>query len=165
MWYDQEAAAIQAVKVPGTIIKCGKVSWCTIDGFLHCKLPSGRMLGYCDPIVVRKPTPWGAMKDVLTYMGTDPYTKKWRRQDTYGGMLVENITQAVARDLMAESMLRCHEGDTYDVILSVHDELIAEADEGKGDTKEFEHLMATTPAWADGCPVAAEGWSGYRYRK
>jgi DNA polymerase len=98
-------------------------------------------------------------------MGVDPYSKKWRRQDTYGGMLVENITQAVARDLMAEAMLRCHEGGTYDVILSVHDELLAEADEGCGDVREFENLMAALPDWAEGCPVTAEGWSGYRYKK
>lgn len=165
MWWDQEAAAIEAVKRSGTTIRCGRVFWRVIDGFLHCKLPSGRLLGYADPVVVKRPTPWGAMKDALTYAGVDPYTKKWRRQDTYGGMLVENITQAVARDLMAEAMLRAHEGDTYDVILSVHDELIAEADDGKGDVREFERLMAETPAWAEGCPVTAEGWSGYRYKK
>ena len=130
-----------------------------------CRLPSGRLLGYCDPVVVQRMTPWGTAKDALTYMGVDPYTKKWRRQDTYGGMLVENITQATARDLMAEAMLRAHDGDTYDVILSVHDELIAEADEDKGDVREFERLMAETPDWAEGCPVTAEGWSGHRYRK
>jgi DNA polymerase len=98
-------------------------------------------------------------------MGVDPYTKKWCRHDTYGGMIVENITQAVARDLMAEAMLRAHEGDTYDVVLSVHDELIAEADEGEGDVREFEDLMAGLPDWAEGCPVTAEGWSGGRYKK
>jgi DNA polymerase len=165
MWYDQEAAAMEAVRRPGNSIRCGKIVWRVVGAFLYCKLPSGRLLAYCDPIIVKKPTPWGEMRDALTYMGVDPYTKKWRRQDTYGGMLVENITQAVARDLMAESMLAAHEGDTYDPILSVHDELIAEADDGKGDVKEFEHLMATTPAWAEGCPVSAEGWSGYRYKK
>lgn len=165
MWWDQEAAAIDAVKNPGRTVRCGRVYWRVVDGFLHCKLPSGRLLGYADPLVVKKPTPWGAQKDALTYMGVDPYSKKWRRQDTYGGMLVENITQAVARDLMAEAMLRCHEGGTYDVILSVHDELLAEADEGCGDVREFENLMAALPDWAEGCPVTAEGWSGYRYKK
>ncbi len=165
MWWDQEAAAIAAVKRPGQTIRCGKIQWRVVDGFLHCKLPSGRLLGYAEPLVVNRMTSWGAMKNGLTFMGTDPYTKKWCRQDTYGGMLVENITQAVARDLMAHAMLTCHEGDTYDIILSVHDELIGEADIGKGSVEEFESLMATTPDWAEGCPVVAEGWTGFRYKK
>lgn len=165
MWWDMEAAAIAAVKAPGRVVKCGRVRWCVVDGFLHCKLPSGRLLGYCDPVVMKRKTPWGEDRDALTYMGVDPYTKKWRRQDTYGGMLVENITQATARDLMAEAMLRCHDEGLYDVILSVHDELIAECDEDKGSVKDFEAAMAETPPWAEGCPVKAEGWTGRRYRK
>lgn len=165
MWWDQEAAAIAATKNPGRTFRCGRVFWRSFDGFLHCKLPSGRLLGYCDPQVHKRKTPWGAERDALTYMGVDPYTKKWRRQDTYGGMLVENITQAVARDLMADAMLRCHEEGLYDVILSVHDELIAECDEGAGSVRDFEDIMAHVPDWAEGCPVAAEGWTGYRYKK
>lgn len=165
MWWDQEQAAIAAVKYPGRTVVCGRVSWRVIDGFLHCKLPSGRLLGYCEPLVIKKKTPWGEEREALTYMGVDPYTKKWRRQDTYGGMLVENITQATARDLMADAMLRCHEQGMYEVILSVHDELIAECDEDEGDVKDFEAAMAHTEEWADGCPVAAEGWTGYRYKK
>lgn len=165
MWWDQEAAAIAAGKNPGRTFRCGKVYWRSFDGFLHCKLPSGRLLGYCDPQVLKKKTPWGEERDCLTYMGVDPYTKKWRRQDTYGGMLVENITQATARDLMADAMLRCHDEGIYDVILSVHDELIAECDEDKGSVEDFEATMAHVPDWAEGCPVAAEGWSGYRYKK
>ena len=165
MWWDQEAAAIAAVRHPGRTFRCGKVFWRSFDGFLHCKLPSGRLLGYSEPRIFKKKTPWGEERDCLTYMGVDPYTKKWRRQDTYGGMLVENITQAVARDLMADAMLRCHEEGMYDVILSVHDELIAECDEGVGSVKDFETVMAHVPDWAAGCPVSAEGWTGYRYKK
>ncbi|MFA5702863.1 MAG: DNA polymerase [Advenella sp.] len=165
MWWDQEAAAMAAVRAPGRTVTCGKVQWRCFDGFLHCKLPSGRLLGYCEPLLVKKKTPWGDERDCLTYMGVDPYTKKWRRQDTYGGMLVENITQATARDLMADAMLRCHEQGTYDVILSVHDELIAECDEDAGSVEDFEMMMAHAEPWADGCPVAAEGWTGKRYKK
>ena len=67
--------------------------------------------------------------------------------------------------LMADAMLRCHDEGMYDVILSVHDELIAECDEDKGSVEDFEAIMAHVPDWAEGCPVAAEGWSGYRYKK
>ena len=53
----------------------------------------------------------------------------------------------------------------YQVILSVHDELLSECPEGKADYEEFEELMAALPPWGAGCPVAAEGWQGIRYRK
>ncbi len=66
---------------------------------------------------------------------------------------------------MAEAMVAADESDLYEVVLSVHDELIAEVEEGKGSVEEFEELMSRTPGWARGCPVKAEGWRGRRYRK
>lgn len=165
MWWKMNEAAIAATKTPGRVVRCGRILWKSQDGFLQCRLPSGRGLSYSSPAVAPSQTPWGAVTEVLTFMAMDPYTKKWRRQDTYGGMLVENITQAVARDLMADAMLRCQEDGVYDVILSVHDELIAECDLDKGSVREFEALMAHTEEWAAGCPVSAEGWSGFRYKK
>jgi len=165
MWWAQEEAAIAAVKTPGRVVRCGRVRWRYQGKFLYCKLPSGRNLAYAEPIVVQRETPWGAMKDMLTFMGVDSYSKQWVRQSTYGGTLVENITQAVARDLMADAKLRVEASGTYEVLLSVHDEIIAEADVGTGNVKEFESLISETPAWAEGCPVAAEGWSAFRYKK
>jgi DNA polymerase len=101
-------------------------------------------------------------KSVLTHMGV--VNGQWVREATYGGKLVENIDQAASRDLMAEAMLR-HEKAGYKVLLSVHDEVIAEIPEGFGSVEEFEQIMAVLPSWAAGCPVAAEGWRGKRYRK
>lgn len=164
MWADQNAAAIQAVE-DGEAVECSYVTWRPEAPFLFCELPSGRQLAYPFPEIRGRMTPWGAVQSALTYTGTDPHTRKWTRQTTYGGMLVENITQAVARDLMAEAMLRCEGSDTYDLVLTVHDEMIAEADEGAGSVREFEALMAEVPTWAAGCPVEAEGWTGLRYRK
>lgn len=103
--------------------------------------------------------------DALTFMHENSVTRKWERKETYGGELVENATQATARDLMAEAMLRVDKHPDYDLLLSVHDEEIAECDEDKGSVEEFEALMEELPDWAEGCPVDAEGWSGYRYRK
>ena len=164
MWNDQEAAAMKAVQT-GRRIRCGKVYWFVEEDFLYCELPSGRRLAYPEPEINETWTSWGELRDILTFKGINIHSRKWERLSTYGGMLTENIVQAVARDLMAEAMLRCEESETYEPVLTVHDELIAEAVIGTGNVKEFEHLMATCPPWARGCPVEAEGWAGFRYHK
>jgi DNA polymerase len=178
MWRDQESAALAAIKTPGRVVEAsrGRNSWVVeqvgdAGMFLKTYLPSGRPLHYYDPKIMRKRTPWKnpdgspVFQPCITFMGIDPYTKKWTRMDTYGGSLVENITQATARDLMAGAMVKAEDEGKYEVIMSVHDELVCEVDEGTGDVREFEELMAFTPGWAHGCPVEAEGWIGKRYRK
>lgn len=101
----------------------------------------------------------------LSYMGVDQYTRKWKRIKTYGGKLVENVTQATARDVLAESLLRIERAG-YPICLHVHDEVICEVP----DTSEFSgktlgRMLATVPTWATGLPLAAEGEEIYRYRK
>lgn len=164
MWEDQEASAIAAVESRSPV-QCGKVRWVYQAPFLYCELPSGRRLAYCEPRVKLTMMPWGKEKAVLSYMGVDSYTRQWKRQSVYGGLLTENIVQAIARDLMADGMLRAEVTGVYQIVLSVHDELIAEADEGTGSVKEFEDLMSALPDWTSGIPVAAEGWTGTRYHK
>lgn len=164
LWYDQEAAAIKAVQT-GREIEAGKVSWFVQGSFLYCELPSGRRLAYPFPKVSMQETSWGSQKLTLQFMTVNPKTRQWMPQKTYGGMLVENITQAVARDLMAAALLRLEQHPVYSPVLSVHDEAIAEAPVGTGSVKEFEHLVSALPDWAEGLPVAAEAWSGLRYRK
>lgn len=164
LWWDQEAAALQAM-ASRRPVRVGRITWELRGRFLYCTLPSGRRLAYPDPEVQLRQTPWGEPKDMLTYMGINTYTRQWGRQTTYGGKLVENIVQAISRDLMADAMLQMEKGGVYRPVLSVHDELIAEAPLGQGDVHEFEQLMATVPAWAKGCPVKAEGWRGERYHK
>lgn len=172
LWYAQEGAAVEAVRFPGKMVGCGKVTWLYVDGVLYCRLPSGRKLAYNSPEVRITEKPWGGEGYQLSYMGIDSKTKQWTRQHSYGGMLVENITQAVARDLMAEAMLRVEEAG-YPVVLSVHDEIVVEVrstfgwdtPEGDGRVQQFCRLMSELPAWASGLPVKAEGWRGQRYRK
>jgi DNA polymerase len=78
--------------------------------------------------------------------------------------LTENAVQAIARDLMVAAMYRVEEAG-YRIVLSVHDELVSEAEPTR-DVKEYEKLVAgPNPEWAKGCPVAAEAWTGPRYRK
>lgn len=166
LWYDQETAAGDAtLDKEGTEYECYPVTWGRDGRFLYCRLPSGRNLAYPEPAIKPVTTSWGARKNSLTYMGVNAVTRKWMRQTSYGGLLVENIVQAISRDIMAEAMLRCEESQIYSPILSVHDELIAEANQHLGSVKEFEALVAQCPTWAPGCPVAAEGWAGPRYRK
>ena len=177
MWRDQEEAAIAAIKHEGRVFECrrGRNSWVVQNvGGLHCLvtyLPSGKPLFYWEPRLVRRRTPFKdwqgnpVSKEVIVFMSKPEKGKGWVPRDTYGGKLVENITQATARDLLAYAMVGVDDSEEYDVLLSVHDELICETDEDRGDLKEFERLMARTPRWAEGCPIEAEGWSGFRYRK
>lgn len=165
MWSDQEETAIAAVTHQGSVLQAGKVTWFEEGGFLYCELPSGRRLAYPDPQIRPTRTSWGAVRDQLTFMGVDTYSKQWTRQHTYGGSLVENITQAVSRDIMSDATLRCELGGLYVPVLTVHDELIAEAPLGAGSVEEFVNLLTDVPVWAEGAPIGAEGWSGTRYRK
>ncbi len=169
LWTDMNEAAIRAVHSKGRA-QCGCVTWiwektpCGVP-YLYCELPSGRRIAYPEPQLKLRQTPWGSTQRVLTFMGLNPFNHQWQRQHTYGGSLVENVVQAISRDLMAEAMLRCEASGTYELVLSVHDELVAEALLGTGSVHEFEQLMSKLPDWAPGCPVAAEGWAGPRYRK
>lgn len=164
-WRDIEAAAIEATRRgrDAEPVECGRLRWAVRGRFLHCRLPSGRLLSYCDPWVDWEQTKYGP-RPKLKFWGIDTYTHKWSEQTTYGGKLTENVVQALCRDLMAEAMLRV-EAAGYSVVLSVHDELVSEVPVGFGSVQEFEALMAESPAWAAGMPVAAEGWRGTRYRK
>lgn len=165
-WYDVERAACIAVENGDGAppVQLGRVAFAVRGRFLHCKLPSGRLLSYCDPWLEVAETPWGEPTVKLRYWGVNPKTKQWNRTSTYGGKLTENIVQAVCRDLMRDAMHRA-EAAGYPNVLTVHDELVAEIPKGFGSVEEYEAILAELPAWADGFPVVAEGWRGERYRK
>lgn len=167
LWQDQEIAAIKALKnrKNEAIIECGKVSWHMDKDWLCCRLPSNRLMRYKDPAIKISETSWGEKKPALTYMCMSSVMHKWCRTITYGGKLVENVTQAIARDIMAWAMLKLHKDGTYDTIMSVHDEIISEVDENKGSIDEFETLISTIPFWAKGCPITAEAERVNRYKK
>ena len=162
-WSNQEVAAIRATRNKKPV-PCGYTIWLREGHFLYCELPSGRRLAYPYPEIRLRMTPWGAEKEALTFMGINTYTKKWERQGTYGGSIVENIVQAIARDIMADAMQRCELAD-YPVVLTVHDEIISEVPILAGSVHEFEEILTTVPNWAKNCPIAAEGWCGGRYKK
>lgn len=161
-WYEVEDAALAAVRTPGLVGRAGRIKYRVKGPYLWCVLPSGRPLCYPLPRLVDTITPWGATKEAVEISTTNSYTRKWERRTVYGGLLVENITQAVARDVMADAMLRV-EAAGYPITLTVHDEVLAES--AAGDLAEFQQLMSEMPEWADGLTLKVSGWKGERYRK
>lgn len=156
-WHELQNAFILAAQTPGMTVHARKVSFRREGAWLKVKLPSGRFLCYPSPKVSEDGT--------CSYMGLDQYTRKWQRQATYGGKLLENITQAVARDVMAHAMPLAEE-EGYSILLTVHDELITETpDEVEFNAEGLSGIMARQPDWAEGLPLAAAGFEAYRYRK
>jgi DNA polymerase len=165
LWYELERAALEAVAQPGKITRAGRrglIRYRVKGQYLWCVLPSGRPLCYPLPKLVDSLTPWGEVKKAVEISTTNSYTRKWERRTLYGGLQTENVVQAVARDVMAEAMLRVEEAG-YPVVLTVHDEILAEAETGSLD--HFNELMSVTPEWAPELVVKVEGWEGERYRK
>lgn len=128
-------------------------------GTLMIRLPSGRSLVYPGTRLETSPERSG---EIITYYGTDA-AKKWTRIESYGPKFVENIVQAVSRDILADAMRRSgREG--YRIIAHVHDEVIIEAfPEGSAD--EVCELMGQGPDWAEGLYLTAEGFESRFYRK
>lgn len=164
LWRHAERAAIAAVQAPGSEQRLAGCVFTKRGGYLYIVLPSKRPLCYARPRIMPRETPWGAVKAAVVAEYVDPITKRWGPRALYGGLLVENIVQAIARDLMADAMLR-QEQAGYPIILTVHDEVIADVLDGHGSVAEFTALAETVPEWARGCPVAFKAWEGDRWRK
>jgi DNA polymerase len=167
LWRDLEDAAINAVKYKGKefFAAHGKIKYCATDMWLVCTLPSGRVLHYHKPHLEKKMMSWGKEKDCLFAWGINSFTKKYEPYSLYGGILTENIAQAISACLLRYAMQKA-ESAGMPVVLTVHDELVCEVDEdsplGEVDLK---NIMEAAPAWAIGLPIAAEPWEGFRYGK
>lgn len=164
-WYDVEAAAIKAVTrgAPSTV---GPI---TIEreldpeedlDFMTIRLPSGRKLYYARPSIGRDR--FG--RDSITYQGMDQTSKKWGAIETYGGKLVENITQAVARDCLFHAM-SCLDQAGYRIVFDVHDEVVLEVPAAEADLGRVVAIMSRPIPWAPGLPLAADGWVEGYYKK
>ena len=164
-WKELNAAVIKATKGGVAIYVRGVV----VDGrnpkMLKIKLPSGRALHYLNPRVEMSETDWGAMQENVLFDKWD--AKGLQVNRLYGGLICENIVQAVARDILLNGMLEA-EKIGFIVIMTIHDEVVAESKlDSKLTYKDLEHAMTITPEWAEGMGfvLAAEGYDAAYYRK
>ena len=161
LWGAAGEACLTAVKEKGVRVPIalgGKVYAVMRGSWLLVHLPSGRFICYPAARIDES----GAS---ITYMGVNQYTRKWGRIETFAGKAVENLTQAVACDVLCHALPIVSDAG-YKPILTVHDEILTEAP----DTPEFNHkklevLMSTNPPWAMGLPLSADGFDSYRYHK
>lgn len=164
LWWDYDRVARDVIaRGPNSKpVKVGEVQFAMWQGHLLVRLPSGRTLCYRDAKLI----PGDRGMDI-SYMGVNQYTRKWERTRTYGGKIAENVTQAVARDVMRDAVLAAENKHDIPVILLVHDEIIGEVPEADADAKlqALLSLMHAPPDWALGLPVAGTGWLGDRYKK
>ena len=157
-WATLNAAAMAAVRNPDMKVPCRAIIFQMRDGVLFARLPSGRELSYPAPVI--KPGRFGTQQITFTNM------EAGRRHGTqmYGGRWAENVTSAVARDLLVDAMKRLRAGG-YVLVLHTHDEIVAEMPIGKGSIEEFKRLLVEVPAWAQGLPVAAKVFECDRFKK
>ena len=170
LWAGLQDAAHAAVENPGKRFTYRSVSYEIVDDnagrWLSCILPNGRRLWYYNPQIEKYfDENWGRVRKDLIYEGrNNKLGGTWGIVRTYGGMLTENVVQAISRDIMVEAMFRL-ERNGYDIVLTVHDEVVAEVPEGTKDIENFKKLMAEKSAWLEGCPISTDAWHRDRYRK
>lgn len=157
-WWDIEKAAIESIK-DHKDRQVGRIGVSFSNNTLWLQLPSGRRLAYIKPKL--QPNRFGRLS--ITYEGLGQ-NNKWRRIETYSGKLVENITQATARDLLAEAMWRIEKAG-LEIVGHVHDEVILEVPENGVTVEDVCQIMNQNPKWADGICLSSAGYSGSYYFK
>ena len=160
-WREVENAAKHVVKNKTSYVLRKK--YCSLKflydrGYLFIELPGGRRLSY-----------YGASLDKgrLSYYGLDQVKKVWVKIDTYGGSLVENITQAIARDCLCDAMYRIRYDAGLPILMHIHDEIVSEAPEDKAPDalKTMYDIMSVGPGWAGGLPLKGDGFISKFYKK
>jgi len=184
-WYECQSAAIQAIKQPGDMQSAfegrlemdkdwdlriqhppSKLSFLYAKDVLWMKLPSGRFICWRDPKIEDQLTPWGDMREGITVVNQNTFTRKWGRNMLIGSSIFQSAVQGTARDMLAEACLLL-EKNGFEVLNLIHDEVLMLVDEHQAQTAldRVVTLMTTPPKWAKDFPLAAEGWVGKRYRK
>lgn len=156
-WKRVDLAAIKAVST-GQAIKAGKCVFRIEKDFLKIDLPSGRSLSFYEPRIIQ--SDWGTPKVEFTGF----FNGKAVAEGLYGGLITQNICQAVARDLLCNGML-VSEDNGYPVVLHCHDESVSIVENGIGSIGDYMDQLCRLPDWAEGLPLAAEGEEAPRYKK
>lgn len=167
-WKGLQECAFEAIRNPGKAYRCRKLAFkvMEIEGYrwLFMRLPSGRMLSYANPRILPAHTPYG-MRPVIHYDGIHQHTKKWTALTIYGGKFAENATQAGAGDILFGAYPRI-EAAGYDIVFSVHDEIVTEADDDpRFNAKHLSELLSQGEPWSVGLPLEAKGFEAHRYAK
>lgn len=163
-WYAVEAAAMDAV-VSGKATQVGQIIIAREIGasgldFMTVALPAGRKLYYARPHIGTNR--FG--RPGICYWGMDQASHKWAEVETYGGKLVENITQAVARDCLFFAMENLAAAG-YNIVFDIHDEVVLEAPAAQADLGRVVRIMSQPVPWAPGLPLNADGWVGSYFKK
>lgn len=165
LWYSVENAALAVMRtgrpqgVKGLLLARESDIANGLD-FLTILLPSGRKLFYVRPFLAEND--FG--KEAIHYWGMDQTTKKWSKMNTYGGKLVENVVQAIARDCLAESLFRLDRLG-YKTAFHVHDEVVLDEPGGGISLDEITKIMGERISWAQGLPLEADGFTSIYYKK
>lgn len=157
LWRTVQSCVIQALSEGGVVTGPRGLKFYKKYGFLFIQLPSGRRLSYAKAHLED-----GEYGPAIYYEGQGDKVV-FTKQQTYGGKLVENIVQATARDILAASILRIN--DEYPVVFHVHDEVICEVPQERGDINELNELLAVTPDWCNDLPLKAAGFETMFYMK
>lgn len=165
LWYKMNSAAVEAIST-GYSVGVGRLLVsCEYDAaheveYLTVLLPSGRKLYYNSPQIGENK--WGGPS--ISYMGMDQTTKKWKRIETYGGKLVENCVQAVARDCLAQAIENL-EKEGLPVVCHIHDEVVIDCRADTATLDDVVNIMSRPIPWAPGLPLNADGWVGGFFKK
>jgi len=168
LWTACETAALDAVQNPGTGFFAGKkIKMKVAKKALWMQLPSDRLICWQRPEIELLTTPWGTEKLGVTVHSQNTYTRQWSRNPLIGSSIFQSAVQGTARDFLVNAMLNL-ELNGYEVINSIHDEVLLLVDEDSAEEaleNDVMHIMTNPPKWAPDFPLAAEGWVGKRYRK
>lgn len=159
-WAKMEECAIGAVQQRGAIHQYRGIKFVADKNFLKIRLLSGRVLYYYKPKIVEGK--FGG--DQVQVLARGDNSAAFGPKNLYGGLIAENIAQATAADILRHGMLNADEAG-YDIVMHVHDEIVAEMPYGKGSVEELAELMCIVPDWAEGLPLAAAGYESKRFKK
>ena len=161
LWNNAQKAFIEAVKNKSVVHIDKNISFIYEGNILFIKLPSGRRLSYIRPKIDYDNI---FNKYIITYEGVDPTTKKSKRLTTYGGKLVENIVQAIARDVLAQSMINL-KNHGFNIVMHVHDEIVLEVEDKISSIEEVCEIMCKENKYLKGLKLKADGFESKYYKK